>query len=100
MNVIMLDEVDVNFEGHGDKGFWQAVKFLCKRSKCPIVLTANTLPEEVRGIKTEQAKLTPPTLEEATYFVGRVLKAEGMNFTREEVRLQERERRRSGANST
>ena len=78
MTVILMDEADVVFESHGDGGFWTAVKFLAKRSKCPIVITCNYLPKHLSTIKSETFYTSRPTVEECVYGVGLVLEAEGI----------------------
>jgi IPT/TIG domain/ATPase family associated with various cellular activities (AAA) len=46
VTVILIDEVD-NLDPCTDTGFWSTLCELYKESKCPIILTCNTIPREL-----------------------------------------------------
>lgn len=45
--IILLDEVDLLYPENGDNGFWNALSDVSKKSKAPIILTANQFPTEL-----------------------------------------------------
>jgi DNA polymerase III delta prime subunit len=48
VSVILIDEVDAIYEAAGDAGFWSALAAVAKTAKCPIFLTANSVPFMLR----------------------------------------------------
>lgn len=48
VTIVLIDEVDILFED-ADAGFWSALWALARATKCPIVLTANQCPPQLKG---------------------------------------------------
>ena len=48
VTVIVIDEVD-NLDSETDCGFWSALCDLYKESKCPIIVTCNSIPKELNA---------------------------------------------------
>lgn len=44
LTVILIDEVDLIYDTEGDSGFWAALAAVAKNARCPILLTANSIP--------------------------------------------------------
>ena len=47
--IVLIDEVDNLFVEDGDSGFWTALKAVAKKAKCPVFLTANRAPDELKA---------------------------------------------------
>jgi DNA polymerase III delta prime subunit len=76
LTVILIDEVDILFENYGDNGFWSALTSLAKTAKCPIFLTANTVPSQIMSIKHDHVTTARPTPEECASKIWQVAKQE------------------------
>jgi DNA polymerase III delta prime subunit len=76
LTVILIDEVDILFESHGDNGFWSALTSLAKTAKCPIFLTANTVPSQIMSLKHNHVTTARPTPEECASKLWQVAKQE------------------------
>ena len=61
LTVILIDEVDLIYETEGDAGFWSALASVAKTARCPILLTANTIPAGLANIKYSHLELERPT---------------------------------------
>lgn len=64
VTIVLIDEVDNLYETDGDNGFWTALSELTKRAKCPIFLTANSMPDALysssfRYTHVETSRPTP-----------------------------------------
>ncbi|KAL7581218.1 hypothetical protein ACA910_006001 [Epithemia clementina (nom. ined.)] len=76
--VILIDEVDLLYEE--DAGFWSALADLTKskrRAKCPIILTANTIPDKLRSFKYNHIALDRPSHLESVQRMQHILQGEG-----------------------
>lgn len=82
VTVILIDEVDILYDEHGDNGFWGALADLSKRSKCPIFLTSNQTPEGISALANRYMHFTttPPTAAESVEFICKVATAESFTF--------------------
>jgi DNA polymerase III delta prime subunit len=90
ITVILIDEVDNMYHEHGDSGFWTALNELYKKSKCPIILTANTLPSKLEANSTNTNSSTAfrfvhvhselPTPSECAERLWTIIHAEGFRF--------------------
>ena len=76
LTVILIDEVDILFENQGDNGFWSALSCLAKTAKCPIFLTANTVPPQIMSWKYNHVATVRPTPEECASKLWQVAKQE------------------------
>jgi DNA polymerase III delta prime subunit len=50
VTVVLIDEVDNLYNDAGDAGFWTALADLTMRAKCPIFLTANSIPDGIAAL--------------------------------------------------
>ena len=55
-SLVLFEEAEVTFEE--DVGFYSALRKLASASKCPIVLTCNTIPDELAEVVHESPTLT------------------------------------------
>lgn len=80
-NSYLFIAVDIIFEEEGDAGFWNAMSTLAKKAKCPIFLTANTVPESLLSshIRYLHVETSLPRPEECVPKVKRILKKEGLH---------------------
>jgi DNA polymerase III delta prime subunit len=74
VTIILLDEVDTVFES--DAGFWPALSELAKTSKCPIILTANRIPNDLKSPYTHIG-LDRPTVAECVTKLTTIAEMEG-----------------------
>ena len=75
--------VDLMFESNGDTGFWQSLANLAKKSKCPIILTASSLPLQIdksSNIQYEHSMLVRPTPFECVSKITQIKRAEEMQW--------------------
>lgn len=81
--VCSLLAVDIMFEEEGDSGFWTAMSTLTKKAKCPIFLTANTVPDSLLAshIRYLHFEMTTPMPNECVKKLRRILKSEGLHRT-------------------
>jgi DNA polymerase III delta prime subunit len=81
VTVILMDEIDNLYDGDGS--IWTALGELSKSSKCPIVLTANTLPRALHGstIQFQHISLDRPSVAECAQYLSQVLAAEQIAMT-------------------
>jgi len=78
--LILIDEVDLLFEQHGDNAFWSALGDIAKRTKCPIVLTANQMPHhELRNYRFRHVEMSRPSQTEFVARMKHILKQEGFH---------------------
>jgi DNA polymerase III delta prime subunit len=61
LTIILIDEVDLIYETEGDSGFWSALSSVAKTARCPILLTANTIPSGMANIKYAHLELNRPS---------------------------------------
>jgi len=61
LTVILIDEVDLIYETEGDSGFWSALASVARTARCPIFLTANTIPLGMTNIKFSHLELERPS---------------------------------------
>jgi len=61
-NLIFFDEVDVTFSD--DVGFYAFLRSLASTARCPIVMTCNCIPEELRSMWPAKYLHLPPLLPE------------------------------------
>lgn len=82
LTVILIDEVDNLYEE--DNGFWPALFGLSRKAKCPIFLTANTVPHDLRfsTISYMHEELKMPKPSDCVNYLSRKL---GLNDTTEAV---------------
>uniref|UniRef100_A0A7S1ZDJ0 AAA+ ATPase domain-containing protein n=1 Tax=Ditylum brightwellii TaxID=49249 RepID=A0A7S1ZDJ0_9STRA len=81
--LVLIDEVDNLFENNGDAGFWASLGQLTKKAKCPIIITATTIPQplhESATIRFECASLVRPTPMECALKMWHVANTEGMQW--------------------
>jgi DNA polymerase III delta prime subunit len=79
VTVILIDEVD-NLDPCTDTGFWPALCDLYKQSKCPIIVTCNTIPRELCSGSSFQFTHVPmksPTPTECSEQLQNILSNEG-----------------------
>ncbi len=92
LTVILIDEVDLIYEGEGDAGFWNALISLTKTARCPIFLTATSLPQNLASIKYKHLALTRPSPMECSNKLLQVCREEGIvmssGFTPDAIRQQ------------
>ena len=86
--VILIDEVDLLYDE--DIGFWSAIADLTKskRAKCPIVLTANSIPDQLRSFRYEHIELERPSLAESVHRMQHILQVEGMDHAVDQELLE------------
>jgi hypothetical protein len=82
LTVILIDEVDIVFESEGDAGFWTALTSLAKTAKCPIFLTANQVPFELKksSMHYKHLELHRPTTTECATQLLQVCQHQGMKL--------------------
>ena len=87
VSVILLDEADNLYEEQGDNGFWTALSDLYKRSKCPIILTANTVPKNLtsKGFRFAHIEVGTPTPAECARKLYEAARAEGLTLCASET---------------
>lgn len=62
LTVILIDEVDITYEAAGDdSGFWTALSHVARTAKCPIILTANTVPPQLGSFDYQHTVTQRPT---------------------------------------
>ena len=74
------------FESNGDVGFWQSLANLAKKAKCPIILTAASLPPQIEkssNIQYEHSMLVRPTPFECVSKITQIKRAEEMQWNSE-----------------
>jgi DNA polymerase III delta prime subunit len=88
VTVILMDEIDNLYDGDGS--IWTALGELSKSSKCPIVLTANTLPRAMYGsaIQFQYISLDRPSVAECAQHLSQVLAAEQIAMTGSKEAIQ------------
>jgi hypothetical protein len=81
-SIILFEEVDnvAMFEDAGDRGFFSAVQNLAKRSKRPIILTANTITEKLSNMKIKTIPFAKMPVSEVLQEAHLVCVAEGLKF--------------------
>jgi len=82
--LILIDEVDLLFET--DVGFWQSLNNLSKKAKCPIILTAQEIPQQLfnsSAITYRYAFLTKPTPMECASKMCQIAKMENMAWQKD-----------------
>ena len=74
--------VDLLFENEGDAGFWPALANLTKKAKCPIILTATTVPQPLvnSSIRFKQLSMTRPTPMECASKMCQISNMEGISW--------------------
>ncbi len=72
--------VDLLFEE--DTAFWPALAQVSQKAKCPIVLTAASVPAEMKNFRYQCISLERPPSQECSIKMAEVAKAEGMHFYR------------------
>ena len=82
LTLILIDEVDLLFEE--DAGFWNTLHSLAKRSKCPIVLTANRAPPEIEAGRHVHFELPRPTAAECIGLIHRIVTCQGLVWALED----------------
>jgi DNA polymerase III delta prime subunit len=89
--VILIDEVDLLFEEDGDAGFWSTLKALSKKAKCPIFLTANTIPVALISLtmRFKHYVLERPSPRECMEKTWQVIKSERFAVRKKTVELSE-----------
>mmetsp|Transcript_11779 Transcript_11779/g.25072 ORF Transcript_11779/g.25072 Transcript_11779/m.25072 type:complete len:1591 (-) Transcript_11779:61-4833(-) len=92
LTVILIDEVDLLFDE--DTAFWPALAQVSEKAKCPIVLTASSVPRELSSFKCQHISLDRPSPKECGIKMARVSQSEGMVF-REDLDLEEKSKRLS-----
>eukprot|EP00579_Thalassiosira_antarctica_P012025 CAMPEP_0201922538 /NCGR_PEP_ID=MMETSP0903-20130614/10548_1 /ASSEMBLY_ACC=CAM_ASM_000552 /TAXON_ID=420261 /ORGANISM="Thalassiosira antarctica, Strain CCMP982" /LENGTH=1589 /DNA_ID=CAMNT_0048459697 /DNA_START=141 /DNA_END=4910 /DNA_ORIENTATION=+ len=92
LTVILIDEVDLLFDE--DTAFWPALAQVSQKAKCPIVLTATSVPKELRNFKFQNISLDRPPPQECGIKMAQVSQSEGMLF-QEDVVLEEKLKRLS-----
>jgi hypothetical protein len=96
LTVILVDEVDLLYED--DAGFWNALGDLSRKSKSPIILTANSLPNGIencwartRGsIGYRLLEVLRPELEGCASWLRSVVEREGFDWKLTDVIQQNR----------
>ena len=79
--IVLIDEVDLLFENNGDNAFWPALQDLAKKAKCPIVLTANTLPAyDLRNFAYQHVRVEKPDLNDCVVRMRHILIEEGIDI--------------------
>ena len=68
------------YEDEGDSGFWAALNSLRKKAKCPIVLTANAVPDSLlsSSMRYLHLEMSLPTPKECASKMRRIIKSEGL----------------------
>jgi DNA polymerase III delta prime subunit len=80
LTVILIDEVDFLFDEHGDAAFWTALSSVAKTAKCPIFLTANTMPRQMKLLQSYQyLELEKPLPDECMTKLVQVCRQEGIS---------------------
>ena len=84
VHVLLLTfPVDLLFEE--DTAFWPALAQVSQKAKCPIVLTASSLPAEMKNLRYQYISLERPPPQECSMKMAEVATAEGMHFYRATV---------------
>jgi hypothetical protein len=79
----VLLTVDNIYEDEGDNGFWAALNTVAKRAKCPIYLTANSVPSNLRSIRYRLLEVSRPSPVECTSHILRIVKGEEFSLRRD-----------------
>eukprot|EP00980_Cylindrotheca_fusiformis_P012687 scaffold3103_cov136-Cylindrotheca_fusiformis.AAC.25 len=88
LTVILIDEVDLLFDEHGDSGFWSGLISVAKTAKCPILLTANHRIPRLATIPNAQSlELKRPSPENCRTKLLQVCRHEGIH-TRPELTME------------
>ena len=75
-----------------DTAFWPALAQVSQKAKCPIVLTASSVPKELRNFQFQEISLDRPPAGDCSLVMMRVASSEGMRF-RDDIFPEERDRR-------
>ena len=92
--IVLIDEVDNLFVENGDAGFWTALKAVAKKAKCPVFLTANRAPEELRAssIRHFQLETALPQPSDCAQRLWRILEEEGFRnkngYSEEDLQME------------
>eukprot|EP00986_Skeletonema_menzelii_P002312 scaffold627_cov144-Skeletonema_menzelii.AAC.21 len=81
LTIILIDEVDLLFDD--DTAFWPALAQLSQKAKCPIVLTATSIPAQLyynNTIRYKSIELIRPSPAECCDKIDQVRKLEGMTL--------------------
>jgi hypothetical protein len=84
LTVILVDEVDLLYDN--DSGFWNALSDLSKRSKSPMILTANSIPAGIEsccvrgGSGYRLLEVPRPAVDECTEWLRNVANKEGFGW--------------------
>lgn len=83
ITVVLIDEIDLIFEDGADIGFWVALRELCQKSKCPIILTANTYPIKLDSFpfRFNHSRIIHPQPSEWVPKIQMILEKESFSFT-------------------
>ena len=82
-----LAPVDLLFEE--DTAFWLALGQVCRKAKCPIILTASSFPDELANIRHRYVNLERPSAYECVVKIAEVFRAEGMQL-KDDVSLEQK----------
>lgn len=77
-----------------DTAFWPALAQVSQKAKCPIVLTATSMPAGLNNFRFQYIALERPLPEECSIKMATVSKAEGMSFN-DDINLEEKLKRLS-----
>lgn len=80
LTVILIDEIDLIFEAHGDTGFWSALTSVAKTARCPILLTSNSSPSGMSNIRHQHVALNRPCAEDCSSKILQVCREEGIGL--------------------
>jgi len=83
--------VDLLFDE--DTAFWPALAQVAQKAKCPIVLTATSVPAELSNFRFKYITLERPLPQECSIKMAQVSKSEGMSFN--DISLEEKLKRLS-----
>ena len=83
--------VDLLFDE--DTAFWPALAQVAQKAKCPIVLTATSVPAELSNFRFKYITLERPLPQECSIKMAQVSKSEGMSF--HDISLEEKLKRLS-----
>ena len=76
-----------------DTAFWPALAQVAQKAKCPIVLTATSVPAELNNSRFKYITLDRPLPQECSIKMAQVSKSEGMSFN--DISLEEKLKRLS-----
>ena len=89
--IFYVFSVDLLFDE--DTAFWPALAQVAQKAKCPIVLTATSLPAELNNFRFKYIALERPLPQECSIKMAQVSKSEGMSFN--DISLEEKLKRLS-----